>query len=86
MLTIYLIRQKGVYWKEIVGITTSESEAIAKCKVMASLDIDDYHLWVVTKHKIGEFICVNSLRDIQEPCSLEETVFSTDRKKEQQLC
>lgn len=80
---IYIVRQQGIYWHEIVGISTSESEAIDKCKHMASLDVDDYHAWVVTKHKIGEFTNVNGdIRKAQSPCASESIVFSINADEE----
>lgn len=77
MSEIYIIRQQGVYWHEIVGISTDKNEAINNCKHMASLDVDEYHAWVVTEHKIGDFINVNSkiIKD-QSPCASEIVVFS----------
>lgn len=82
METIYLVRQKGVYWKDVLGISTSEIEAIDKCKAMALLDSDSYHLWIVSKHKNGEFTSVDSKGEIQEPCRSEEIIFRTDRDTE----
>jgi len=79
---IYIVRQQGVYWKEIVGISISESEAIDKCKMMASLDRDTYHAWIVTKHKIGEFIEVDRTKDFQSPCASESIVFSINADEE----
>lgn len=82
---IYIVRQQGVYWKEIVGIFTSESEAIDKCKMMASLDRDTYHAWIVTKHKIGEFIDVDRTKDFQSASASESIVFSINGRTSNQL-
>lgn len=86
MGTIYIIRQQGVYWHEIVGISTDKNEAVNNCKHMASLDVDYYHAWVVTQHKIGEFINVNSeiIKD-QSPCDSEIVVFSIKGRTEEQI-
>lgn len=48
-MKIYILRQQGCYWHEIMLVSTSKDEAINSCNDMASSDYDNYHDWVVSE-------------------------------------
>ncbi|AUR88675.1 hypothetical protein NVP1172O_58 [Vibrio phage 1.172.O._10N.261.52.F5] len=53
MNAIYIIRQAGVYWHNIIEVHADKDKAVDRCNILANSDADDYHEWVVSEHAIG---------------------------------
>ncbi len=72
-MSIYIVRQEGTYWHEIVGIFNSEVEAFNYAKREVKNDNDDYHFTVVTKHTVGHYVRFSKGvgRSSQDCCSSE---------------
>ena len=65
-MLIYVLRAKGVYWKDIKGVFTDYDKAVEVCNKKAQEDIDDYHEWCITEHKVEEVSASGDLDDIHE--------------------
>lgn len=48
-MKVYITRQNGVYWHEIMHVSTDRQNAIESCKSMAAVDCDSYHDWIVSE-------------------------------------
>ncbi|AUS01501.1 hypothetical protein NVP1286O_10 [Vibrio phage 1.286.O._10N.286.55.C4] len=79
---IYVVRARGVYWKDISLISTDKDEAIEKCKLLAREDVDDYHLWSVTEHECGEISEPKSERMFGGYDDISCVIFETDKESE----
>lgn len=65
-MLVYVLRARGVYWKDIEGIFTDYDKAVEACDQKAQNDIDDYHEWCITKHNINEINTSKELDDIHD--------------------
>lgn len=82
-MSIYIVRQKGVYWHEILHVGNNKYVAINIAKDLAVRDRDSYHDFVVgcfelnkiPKARIKEKMAI-------EPVNYEIEVFRTDKDKE----
>ncbi len=77
MKDIFIIRQGGAYWQEILEVHEGKEKAIERCKYLSENDIDTYHSWVVSKITIGSEISeLNvSYGEAARPNETEEQVF-----------
>ena len=77
MKTIYIVRAKGVYWKDISYVTDDKQDAIEVCGALAKNDVDDYHFWCVTEHK------KEKPRDVKywELDNITEPIYTTDKSE-----
>lgn len=64
---LYALRAKGVYWKDLVGIFGDLEEAKKACDEKAKNDVDDYHLWCVTKHALDVVDSYHYLDEVHTP-------------------
>ncbi|AUR94877.1 hypothetical protein NVP1199A_11 [Vibrio phage 1.199.A._10N.286.55.C10] len=79
---IYVVRARGIYWKDISLISTDKGEAIEKCKFLAKNDVDDYHYWCVTEHECGEISEPKSKGTLGEYDNTSAVIFETDKESE----
>ncbi|AUR96870.1 hypothetical protein NVP1233A_57 [Vibrio phage 1.233.A._10N.261.51.E6] len=82
MSAIYIIRQAGVYWHNIIEVHADKDKAVARCNILANSDADDYHGWVVSEHAIGTENNSAQRRDCGDwPCDISEIEIYKTKKK-----
>ena len=48
-MNVYVVRQKGIYWHDILFITKLKNKAIAEAQRLSRVDVDNHHKFIVCK-------------------------------------